>query len=329
MWQRIDAYLFRQPNLDFRMFVVRLAVSLVTVSYVLLGPYDRFHVDAADLLYRPAGPFAFIPALGATAFYTLKYAVVISGLLVAVGFLTRLSCVVFAVTYFVFAYYAGHFSTELFSYITHLNFFAFALCFVDAERFWSLDWVRAPARRDAPCPRARQERASFALAFMQLYVVAFYVQAGISKLLVGGMDWLLTGATPYYGTIVSGTDLGLVLTGHPWLFPIISLSTGLFELGFFLILWKPLRWIFAAGAIAFHLGILLTLNIFFYQLSAIVPLLFLLERTRDHRRALIGLAVYGVCIAGLMALTPLPALPLGNSLPAQVPTIEGVRAALP
>ena len=329
MRRTIESFLYQQPNLDFRIFVVRLAVSLVTVSYVLLGPYDHFHIDAASLLYRPTGPFSFIPTLGFAAYYTLKYMVVASGILVALGCWTRLACAVFALTYFVFAYYTGHFSTQLFSYITHLNFFAFLLCFINAERFWSIDWLRQPARRQSPYPQARRELASFALAFMQLYVIAFYVQAGLGKLLVGGPDWFLTGDTPYYGAIISGTGAGLVLSNYPWLFKLISLSTGFFELGFFLILWRPLRWLYAAGVIAFHLGILLTLNIFFYQLSAIVPLLFLFEHTRNYRRALIGLAGYYLLIAGIMSLTPLNAQPLGNSLATEVPTIDTMDAMLP
>ncbi|ATB34313.1 HTTM domain-containing protein [Melittangium boletus] len=318
--KKIESFLFAQPNLDFRIFVVRLAVSLVTVSYVLIGPFDRFHVDAAPLLYRPVGPFSFIPELGYGGYYFLKYAVVVSGITFALGFKSRLSNAVFALTYFVFAYYVGHFSTQLFSYITHLNFFAIILCFVDSSRFWSLDWVLDPSRRDQPYSLARREFASFALAFMQLYLIAFYVQAGVNKLLIGGVDWFLTGATPYYGTLVSGTEPGLALTRFPWVFKGVSLFTGFFEMGFFLILWKRLRWPFAVSVIGFHFGILLSMNIFFYQLSAVVPLLFLFEDTRDHRKALVGLGAYALFIGALMSLTPLPARPLGTTeTPLQAP----------
>jgi hypothetical protein len=311
--KKIERFLFDQPNLDFRIFVVRLAVSLVVVSYTLTGPFDRFHVDAAGLLYRPVGPFSFIPALGYWPFFLLKALVVVSGITFALGYKTRLSNVVFALSYFVFAYYVGHFSTQLFSYITHLNFFALILCFVDSARFWSLDWVLDPSRRERPYSKAHREFASFALAFMQLYLVAFYVQAGGSKLFIGGVDWFLTGQTPYYGTIVSGTNAGLQMTRFRWLFTVVSLLTGVFELGFFLILWKPFRRIYAVGVICFHFGILLSMNIFFYQLSSVVPLLFLFEDTRNYRRALIGLGAYLLFIGGLMSLTPLHARPLATT----------------
>jgi hypothetical protein len=313
MRHTIEHFLFEQPNVDFRIFVVRLAVSLLTLSYVIVGPYDYFHADAADLLYRPTGLFSFIPALGRESFYTLKYLVVISGISFLVGYKTRISCAVFAISYFIFAYYVGHFSTQLFSYITHLNFFLFILCPIDTERFWSIDWVRAPAAKEKHYPQARRQLASFALAFMQLYLVAFYVQAGMGKLLASGMDWFLTGATPYYATIVAGTDFGLALTKYPWLFKGFSLFTGFFELCFFLILWKRLRWFYVIGVIGFHFGLLLNLNIFFYQLSALVPLLFVFEHTREYRRALISLAVYFILIAALVAMTPLSSQPLGTS----------------
>ncbi|ADO73156.1 HTTM domain-containing protein [Stigmatella aurantiaca] len=322
--KKIEGFLFDQPNLDFRIFVVRVAVSLVVVSYTLAGPFDHFHVDAAGLLYRPVGPFRFIPALGFWAFYILKYTVAVSGLTFALGYKTRLSNAVFALSYFVFAYYVGHFSTQLFSYITHLNLFAIILCFVDSARFWSLDWVLEPARREQPSSKAHREFASFSLAFMQLYVIAFYVQGGGSKLLIGGVDWFLSGQTPYFGTIVAGTNLGLELTRFRWLFPGISLFTGFFELCFFLILWKPLRLIYAVTTLCFHFGILLSMNIFFYQLSSMVPLLFLLDDTRNHRKALAGLGVYVLCIGGLMAMTPLNAHPLATTeTPHQtLPTVQ-------
>ncbi|ATB38923.1 hypothetical protein CYFUS_004360 [Cystobacter fuscus] len=311
--KKIESFLFAQPNVDFRLFVVRLAVSLVTVSYVLVGPFDRFHVDAASLLYRPVGTFSFIPELGYWGYYLLKYTVVVSGITFALGFKSRLSNAVFALSYFVFAYYVGHFSTQLFSYITHLNFFALILCFTDSARFWSLDWVFNPSRREQPYSQAHREFASFALAFMQLYLIAFYVQAGVNKLRISGVDWFLTGWTPYYGAIVSGTTPGLELARFPWVFKGITLFTGAFEMGFFLILWKRLRWVFAVSVIGFHFGILLTMNIFFYQLSAVVPLLFLFEETRNYRKALIGLGAYALLIGGLMSLTPLHAQPLGTT----------------
>jgi len=313
MLRKINAFLWDQPNLDFRIFVVRVAIGLITVSFMLLGPFDRFHVDSTGLLYRPVGVLRFLPAMGAGAFFTLKYAVVVSGLSWVIGYRTRISNAVFAVTYFVFAYYVAQFSTQLFSYITHLNFFALILCFVDTSRFWSLDRVRTPALRERQYPRAHQEFASFALAFMQLYVIAFYLQAGGSKLLIGGRDWFLTGATPYYATIVSGTRPGLALTQYRWLYVGVSLFTGFFEFGFFLVLWKRLRPFFAAGVICFHFGILLNINIFFYQLSGLVPLLFVFQDTRNYRRAVLGLGVYLALLAALVAFTPLDARPLGTS----------------
>ena len=311
--KKIEDFLFAQPNVDFRIFVVRLAVSLVVVSYTIVGPFDHFHVDAASLLYRPEGLLSFIPQLGTWGFFGLKFVVIVSGITWAVGYKTRASNVVFALSYLAFAYYVAHFSTQIFSYITHLNFFALILCFVNTARFWSLDWVLDPTRRARPYSQARREFASFALAFMQLYLVAFYVQAGVNKLRIGGVDWFLTGGTPYYGAFISGTTPGLAMTRFRWLYNGVALFTGFFEMGFFLILWRKIRPFYAVMVIGFHFGILLNMNIFFYQLSAVVPLLFLFEDTRDYRRALMGLGAYAVFIGGLMSLTPLHARPLGTT----------------
>lgn len=313
MMRRIHGFLWNQPNLDFRLFVMRVAIGLVIISFTILGPFDRFHVDGADLLYRPVGPFRFIPAMSVEAFEGLKAAIVISGVLWVIGYKTRIANVVLAISYFVFSYYVGHFSTQLFSYITHLNFFLILLCFVDTSRFWSIDRLRSPALRDRVHTPSQQELASFVLAFMQLYVVAFYMQAGGSKLLVGGRDWFLTGDTPYFATITSGTAPGLALTAHRWLFTGVSLFTGFFELGFFLVLFRRFRPFFACGAIGFHFGILLNINIFFYQLSVLVPLVFLFQDTRKFRRATLGVFAYLALAGILVAFTPLSARPLGTT----------------
>jgi hypothetical protein len=259
------------------------------------------------------GPFRFIPAMTAEVFVALKAAIVISGVFWVIGYKTRIANIIFAVTYFVFSYYVAHFSTQLFSYITHLNFFSILLCFVDTSRFWSIDRLRSPALRERVYTPSQQELASFVLAFMQLYVIAFYMQAGGSKLLIGGRDWFLTGDTPYFATITSGTAPGLALTKYRWLFTGVSLFTGFFELGFFLVLFRRFRPFFAYGVIGFHLGILLNINIFFYQLSVLVPLVLLLQDTRNFRRATAGVFAYLALAGVLVAFTPLPARPLGTT----------------
>jgi hypothetical protein len=319
--QTIERYLFAQPNVEFRIFVMRVAIALVIVAYVTFGPYDYFHADAASLLYRPDGLLAFIPPLGRLPFYALKGLVLVSGIAFGFGLWTRVSGVLLMLSYFVFAYYTGHFSTALFSYITHLNFFLIALCFVRCDRFWSIDGVRRGTVE--PLTPAQAQVASFVLAFMQLYVIGFYVQAGLGKWLASGFAWFLTGDTPYYGSIVAGLPSGLALTEHRWVYPCIGIFTAIFEIGFFMILWPPLRRLYCVGVIGFHLGILFTLNIFFWQLSIMVPLLFLFNGKLDTRRACLGLFAYLLLMIAIVVSTPLPAYPLGTTdgfMPASAPS---------
>jgi hypothetical protein len=128
---------------------------------------------------------------------------------------------------------------------------------------------------------------------------------------------------------VSGTKIGLALSQFPWLYQGVSMFTGFFELGFFLILWRRIRPFFALAVIAFHFGILLNINIYFYQLSGLVPLLFVFEDTRNHRRALAGLGAYFVLLGGLMAMTPLSAQPLAHEMPARAPSAPAEPSAVP
>ena len=142
---------------------------------------------------------------------------------------------------------------------THLNFFTLALCF-------------EPTGKNT---KAQFETASFILAFMIAYIAALYFQAGLSKLLLGGLNWFWEGKRIWTETILLGTPFGKWLTNWPWLFQGMGIGTGVFEL----IL--PLFFFFektkarcAAIAILFHLSTYIMMGISFWFLWTLYPAIF-------------------------------------------------------
>lgn len=224
---------------------------------LLFGPYDGFYVELSPWLYAPQAPFSWLPNLG-DHFWTLKYSVM--GLAVLSLFNSRMASILFAGTFLIFNFYVKSFSTTWWITNTHLNFFAIALCFVPEKI----------NKKDSEC-------ASFLLAFMILYVTALYFQAGVSKLIHGGIGWFFNGHRIWTETLLLGTPFGKWLTQWPQIFTFMSFGTGVFELfvpAFFLIRTKQRYAAFVA--ILFHAGTFIVMGISFWFLWVLYPALFLI-----------------------------------------------------
>lgn len=234
----------------------QIALSLMVVLLLLLGPYDDFYVEMAPWLYSPQAPFSWLPNLG-VHFWTLKYSVMALALLSALHLRTAQIC--FAICFFLFNFYVKSFGTTWWITNTHLNFFAIALCFTPGDSK----------------KKSSQEFASFLIAFMTLYIAVLYFQAGLSKLIHGGLGWFLDGERIRTETILLGTSLGKWLTQWPRLFDSTAFGTGIFELllpSFFLFRNTQRR--MALIAIGFHLSTFLVMGISFWFLWFLYPTLF-------------------------------------------------------
>ncbi len=166
--------------------------------------------------------------------------------------------ILFAIAFFFFNFYVKSFSTTWWITNTHLNFFAIALCFVPQK-----GTLKA------------QELASFLIAFMMLYITALYFQAGISKLIHGGIYWFFDGYRIWTETVLLGTPFGKWLTQWPQLFTLMSFFTGIFELLLpALFLLRTTQGKMALVAFLFHMGTFLVMGISFWFLWALYPALF-------------------------------------------------------
>lgn len=248
----MSRFLFDQPYAIERLKQTQVALSLIVFLLLLLGPYDDFYVAMSPWFYAPQAPFAWFPNLG-VHFWTLKYSVMALAILTA--FHVRGASILFAISFLLFNFYVKSFSTTWWITNTHLNFFAIALCF---------------SPRDS-----KKEIASYLIAFMTLYVAILYFQAGLSKVLHGGLGWFFNGDRIRTETLLLGTTFGKWLTQWPGVFDLFAFGTGIFELClptlfFFRSTQRWIAWI----AIGFHLSTFLIMGISFWFLWFLYPTLF-------------------------------------------------------
>jgi hypothetical protein len=125
--------------------------------------------------------------------------------------------------------------------------------------------VRRGSRQASADPEYR-----WPLALLQLLVASPYFFAGYGKLYYTGIQWaswenirnhLLAFTQDGFFTVY--TRLGSWLAAHPLLCGIIGVGTMIFELSFILSVFFPrLRWFYLPAALAFHAGILLSMNVY-------------------------------------------------------------------
>ena len=154
-------------------------------------------------------------------------------------------------------------------------FYALAPC----GRVLSLDaWRRARrARRDgthelaaASVRLSRHARWPFELLFIEL--AFYYFDAGLSKLAAGGLAWA-DGNTLQYHLLREGHVAGSLVAQHRWLCALLSTGALAFELGFPLAIFvRRLRPLFLATGVCFHLANHFLLNLIFWPVLAVYPL---------------------------------------------------------
>lgn len=258
-------FFFNQTHPFERLRAVRMTLCLIILILLSFGPYDSFYVDTVPFLFSAQPPFPWFPNLG-IHFWTLKYAVLLGAVCVLFDLKRRWSRPFFALTYLIFSYYITCFGTTYWITNTHLVFFTCALCF-------------EPENQTSP---KQKQIASFILAFMITYIAVLYLQAGLSKVVMGGSEWFLDGKRIWTETLLLGTPFGKWLTQWPTFFIPMSLGTGLFELFVpFCFFFNRTRQFAACAAIAFHLGTFAIMGISFWFLWTLYPGLFLLYQSKS------------------------------------------------
>ena len=137
---------------------------------------------------------------------------------------------------------------------------------------WSLD-ARAGRTRDDPADPSTATVHGWPVRLLAVVTVTSYLIAGVAKVRLSGLGWISSDLLRNYVAYDNlrklelgdwYSPLGARLVAHAWLFPPLAAASLVLELGAPLALAGPrLARVWAAGAWAFHLGVLALMAIFF------------------------------------------------------------------
>lgn len=253
------------PMARLRRFRVAVLV-LVLLDVLLLTPFPIGHGDVPASLYHqhlPVRDLLFLPEPGPVYVQVLRAVIVVAALVGLTGRLPRLTGAVVAVGML-------DWLSNAYSY-SKINHDHFALMVALAVLPLVL------GRRGSP--RAQQESAGWALATVQVAVVATYFLAAVSKVLDAGWGWP-SSAVLIWALTRRGTVAGDLLLQVPWLtyvFQWISFTAELLAPLMLVLRSRPLYAYVAFWAV-FHASTYLLLSIHFLP-TAVCLLAFLpLER---------------------------------------------------
>ena len=274
--RRADAWFFAPAPAE-RLFVLRILVGLFSVVYLVVRlPAFLALADAPDRAFRPVGLLRPLgepwPAAAVTALVLVTVAL---GVAFTVGWRFRATGPAFAVALLVLCTYRSSWGQLL-----HFeNLMVLQVLIVGCS---------PPVRRGTVDPRYG---APVRLA--ALVTVATYVLAGLAKLRLGGLEWMvgdtLRNHVAYSAArldLLGGTPspLGRRLVAQAWLFPPLATITVLVELaapvallgGRLRMAWVVAAWLLHAGVAAlmfvvFPYPLFLVAFAPFFRLERLVP----------------------------------------------------------
>ncbi|UQE03527.1 hypothetical protein [Bradyrhizobium japonicum] len=260
---------FTLQDADYVLPLVRVSVALTLFVWVSWGPFPDFYPQQEGWLYAPSGLAAAIPPVGHVGFYLLKLTVLSGCLGMLVRPVARLSTVVTAGAFGWLNGYVSGFG-DLWNYNTHLNIFLICLSLCPT----------AGARNGSNFTR---EAASALLFFMRFEVAIVYLQAGLAKLVHGGLLWPTR--TPYVHLILQDRLGATWLSNMPEVVTLLGYLVIVSELALpILLLAKPTRWFGVTLAVLLHVSFYLGLGISFWHLWVLFPALFLIDRKQKSLR---------------------------------------------
>lgn len=290
-----------------RLGAVRAMVCLVALYDVML--YSRVvFADAAVITEggdgRPWTPLFFVQVLGLQPIGTdsalLVYRVAIVSLLMgAMGVFSRWSCAVGAVAFYYWTGLAYSFGKPHHDKVA-LAFAMAVLPFARVGAGLSMDaWVRR--RMGRKVPREHYVRG-MPIRILQATLVLGYCGAGLSKLILGGLDWF------------NGYTLQGIMLGHdsywswdvgqsPLLCQLQSIGVVTVQACFPLVLlWRPSRWFFLPMATGFHLMTWMTMDTGPYmRVWLLLPVFVHMERIPAWlRQRLAGPVIPALFVAALV-----------------------------
>ncbi|QMU75410.1 hypothetical protein GXW83_06255 [Streptacidiphilus sp. PB12-B1b] len=276
MLRRVTDILFRQADAPARMRLTRTvlgAAALRTLWHLPDGSFFEEHADTV-MSEQVCGKPRF--TLTRQQYDLLRGAGLVGMALWTAGVRHPAVRTVAATAFISTNAYVAHFHPRFWNYNSHLSLFVGVAAAAD---------LRPPL--DDPLPERTAQLQSVALASMQLGAATVYSQAGLSKLVHGGREWMTTGRTVKGSLAVLGTPAGAELSRNDELMRLIAVLTVLGEAAFLPLLvarWQDRRLI-GAGAVGFHLLTRRYLGISFWHMWWLHPALFVVPLVGDDRSA--------------------------------------------
>lgn len=248
-----NSFLFSQPNVERRYKVFVYFLFLTIFILLIFGPYNSFYIENSSLF-----SCTYLPNIG-YYFKYLKFFIIILSLLILSNSKLKITFLLFSLLFNFFSYYITCFSTTYWITNTNLNTFSLLVSLI------------------AYFPKNKYK--SFVLSFAITYISCMYFQAGLAKLLDGGLIWFITGKRIRTESLLldyngNGSWFTSYLIKYPLLFAPMGWFTFIFELVLGPMLIKNSRLVYFA--ILFHFGTYVVLGISFWFIWLLfIPLFFM------------------------------------------------------
>ncbi len=267
----LENFLFNQDNIEGRRNYLLTSLILVIITLIIFGPYHSLLIDYTNIIFTkeitPYGLFD-IFLRNKFAYSALRYSIIIPLAISLILKNKKWFLLISLLLFHIFQYIHYKVTPYAWNFNTHLSFFL--LAFVIAEFLKGSKYEK--------------EFHSFSISFPLIYIGCLYFQAGLSKLIYGGTEWISTGRTLTQFTYFIGTDMGKLLLSLDHFPQIVSFGTVMLELSIiFIIFFKKFRPVLGIVLILFHTGIYLTMNILFWHLIFLYPALFFPEVLEKRR----------------------------------------------
>lgn len=250
---RIQRFLFETPSQVFLEYYVFIFYPFC-LFYKIWRIDWEFYRSLESWLYHPVGFMKLLamPFPNISVVVVLQITATIAAISAMLGYWYRISAFIFFICMLLFDAWPnmfGFINVEI-----HLVWIAGLLSIANLHRSErKKSWV--------------YPMSSLAFRCIELVIVLAYFQAGVSKLIHGGIDWALEGTTLQIAMLRQGVALGLYLAQFPTLLKFASILTLIWELIFPLYYLVPkTRKYLLSVAILFHLSTWFTLGIDFSHL---------------------------------------------------------------
>lgn len=251
-----------------RLAAFRICVGVFVVIYMVLrAPVFWGLADKSPSTFDGVGPLGWVDAPFPAALIRCTLIVaLVAGVAAIVGVRYRLSAPVFGLTVLLLTAYRSSWG-QLLHFENLFTLHLLLLAVSPAADAWSVDAARRPRRRRDPTTYG------LVLQLACLCVVVTYVIAGIAKLRLGGIDWVVGDTLRHhiaYSAVRldllggSGSPLAGVVVRNAWLLPPMAAASVIIELAApVALLGGRYRNVWVAAAWLMHTGILATMLIGF------------------------------------------------------------------